>query len=93
MTGDASVGAYRNSTIIVVSLTLFKKAGDQCFSAFKRHGLQGPVDDAFVDSFLCVKPTGSGTKATEYGLGTLDRFQKDFAKWLRGGVRMLESDH
>src|SRR5581483_5420026 len=50
----------------------------------KRHGLQGPVDDAFVDSFLCVRPTGSGTKATEYGLATLDRLQKDFSKWLRG---------
>ncbi len=24
----------------------------------KRHGLQGPVDDAFVESFLCVRPTG-----------------------------------
>ena len=24
----------------------------------KRHGLQGPIDDAFMDSFLLVKPTG-----------------------------------
>ncbi|QDT52935.1 Prolyl oligopeptidase family protein [Caulifigura coniformis] len=24
----------------------------------KRHGLQGPIDDAFMDSFLFVKPTG-----------------------------------
>ena len=24
----------------------------------KRHGLQGPIDDAFMDSFLMVKPTG-----------------------------------
>jgi pimeloyl-ACP methyl ester carboxylesterase len=24
----------------------------------KRHGLQGPIDDAFFDSFLMVKPTG-----------------------------------
>jgi pimeloyl-ACP methyl ester carboxylesterase len=54
----------------------------------KRHGLQGPVDDAFVDSFLCVRPTGQGTKATEYGLATLERFQKDFAKWLRGEPRV-----
>ena len=37
----------------------------------KRHGLQGPVDDAFVESFLCVRPTGSGTKATAYGLEVL----------------------
>ncbi len=25
----------------------------------KRHGLQGPVDDAFLDSFLIVRPTGT----------------------------------
>ncbi|HUQ91891.1 MAG TPA: prolyl oligopeptidase family serine peptidase, partial [Bryobacteraceae bacterium] len=25
----------------------------------KRHGLQGPIDDAFMDSFLMVKPTGT----------------------------------
>ena len=56
----------------------------------KRHGLQGPVDDAFVDSFLCVRPTGSGTKATEYGLATLDGFRKDFAKWLRGDPRVKD---
>jgi len=24
----------------------------------KRHGLQGPIDDAFMDAFLIVKPTG-----------------------------------
>jgi len=56
----------------------------------KRHGLQGPVDDAFVDSFLCVRPTGQGTKATGYGLATLGAFQKDFAKWLRGEPRVKD---
>ena len=25
----------------------------------KRHGLQGPIDDAFMDSFLIVRPTGT----------------------------------
>jgi len=25
----------------------------------KRHGLQGPIDDAFLDSFVIVKPTGT----------------------------------
>src|SRR4029077_5352663 len=24
----------------------------------KRHGLQGPIDDAFLDSFVFVRPTG-----------------------------------
>ena len=56
----------------------------------KRHGLQGPVDDAFVESFLCVRPTGNGSRATEYGLEILDGFQKDFSKWLRGEPRVKD---
>jgi pimeloyl-ACP methyl ester carboxylesterase len=56
----------------------------------KRHGLQGPVDDAFVDSFLCVRPTGSGTAATAYGLEMLNRLQNDFSKWLRGEPRVKD---
>jgi hypothetical protein len=46
------------------------------------------VDDAFLDAFLCVRPTGTGTRATEYGIAVLDQFQKDFSKWLRGDVRV-----
>ena len=29
----------------------------------KRHGLQGPIDDAFMDSFLIVKPTGTAANS------------------------------
>jgi hypothetical protein len=29
----------------------------------KRHGLQGPIDDAFMDSFIIVKPTGTPLSA------------------------------
>ncbi len=29
----------------------------------KRHGLQGPIDDAFLNTFLIVTPSGSGTGA------------------------------
>jgi pimeloyl-ACP methyl ester carboxylesterase len=56
----------------------------------KRHGLQGPVDDAFVESFLCVRPTGSGTGATAYALEMLSRLQHDFSKWLRGEPRVID---
>jgi hypothetical protein len=56
----------------------------------KRHGLQGPVDDAFVDSFLCVRPTGTGTQATAYGLEMLKLLQHDFSKWLRGEPRVKD---
>ncbi len=35
---------------------LVKSASDGTLR--KRHGLQGPIDDAFMDSFLMVRPTG-----------------------------------
>lgn len=57
---------------------------------WKQHALQGPVDDAFMESFLCVRPTGSGTKATAYALEILDQFEKDFSKWLRGNPRVKD---
>jgi pimeloyl-ACP methyl ester carboxylesterase len=33
----------------------------------KRHGLQGPIDDAFMDSFLMVRPTGPPLNETVGG--------------------------
>lgn len=56
----------------------------------KRHGLQGPIDDAFLDSFLCVRPTGPSSPATEYALRALDRFTSDWAKYLRGDLLIKE---
>jgi dienelactone hydrolase len=60
----------------------------------KTHGLQGPIDDAFMDRFLCVRPTGDAWNpaAQEYGRKTLDRFTADFAKWMRGDPR-VKDDH
>jgi hypothetical protein len=40
---------------------------------WKRHGLQGPIDDAFMESFLCVGDPG--------------KFGKEFPKYMRGDVR------
>ena len=40
----------------------------------KRHGLQGPIDDAFMDSFLVVNPPES--------------FRREWAKWMRGDLRV-----
>ena len=34
-------------------------ASDDDGTLRKRHGLQGPIDDAFMDSFLMVRPTGT----------------------------------
>jgi pimeloyl-ACP methyl ester carboxylesterase len=58
----------------------------------KTHGSQGPIDDAFMGPFLCVRPTGDAWNpaAQEYGRKTLDRFMADFAKWMRGDPRVKD---
>ena len=37
--------------------------------ARKRHGLQGPIDDAFMDSFVMVKPTGQADEREDRRVG------------------------
>ena len=58
----------------------------------KRSGLQGPIDDAFMNSFVCIRGTGTPwNKATEdWSRWTLDRFASEFAQWMRGDVRILD---
>jgi pimeloyl-ACP methyl ester carboxylesterase len=58
----------------------------------KTPGLQGPVDDAFMDAFLAVRPTGDAWNpvAQEYGRKMLDRLNADFTKWLRGDPRVKD---
>jgi hypothetical protein len=62
----------------------WKKAG-AVHGLQKSHGLQGPIDDAFMDSFICVKPNGKSA-VSDYALQQLDSFAKDFPKWMRGDV-------
>jgi pimeloyl-ACP methyl ester carboxylesterase len=58
----------------------------------KTPGRQGPIDDAFAESFLCVRPTGAPhhRSANDYARRTLDTFAREFAKWLRGDVRVKD---
>lgn len=49
----------------------------------KRPGLQGPIDDAFSDSFLVVKPTTTHA--------AMDLFLNEYAKWMRGDPRTVEA--
>ncbi len=48
----------------------------------KQHDLQGPVNDAFFDSFLCVTPTGTpfNAIADERGKQELTRFSAAFTR-------------
>jgi hypothetical protein len=58
----------------------------------KVHGLQGPVDDAFMDAFLSVRPTGTAWNriTDEWSNKTLETFSWNFAKWLRGDIRVKD---
>ncbi|HEY2251382.1 MAG TPA: alpha/beta hydrolase-fold protein [Planctomycetaceae bacterium] len=57
----------------------------------KRHNLQGPIDDAFMQPFVCVRGTGTPWNADHaaWANWTLDRFAAEFDKWLRGKVQIV----
>ena len=51
----------------------------------KIHGLQGPIDDAFMEPFLVVTPSGSVDSWTQF---ELDHFQDRWRRLFRGEPRM-----
>jgi hypothetical protein len=57
----------------------------------KRPGLQGPIDDAFMSSFICVRGTSTSSNpvVTAWSNQTLEQFQSEFSKWMRGDVRIV----
>lgn len=59
---------------------------------YKHPGLQGPIDDAFMNSFVCVRGTGTpwNENANQWSEWTLDRFEREFAQWMRGEVRIVD---
>jgi hypothetical protein len=52
----------------------------------KRHALQGPIDDAFLDPFLLVKPTGTpwNEAVHQQALRTMARFDLMWGRFFRG---------
>jgi dienelactone hydrolase len=57
----------------------------------KRRNLQGPIDDAFMQPFVCVRGTGKAWSAeqTAWANWTLARFEREFDKWFRGRVPIV----
>ncbi len=49
-------------------------------SLVKKHGLQGPIDDAFMDSFMMIRPTGVALNPT-VGAWTTNEFQHAAQHW------------
>ena len=64
----------------------WKVAGARLADLHKTHALQGPIDDAFLDPFLLVRPTGTAWNdaVNQQALRTLARFDRLWAKYFRG---------
>src|SRR6185312_11845015 len=58
----------------------------------KQHGLQGPIDDAFMDSFIFVRPTGKALndKVGAWAKNELDLAIAGWRRVFRGDVRIKD---
>ncbi len=58
----------------------------------KRHGLQGPIDDAFMDSFMMVRPTGTplNEKAGKWAAAEMQHAVEHWRNQFRGDARMKD---
>ncbi len=58
----------------------------------KRHGLQGPIDDAFMDSFIMVRPTGQplNEKAGAWAAAELAHATNHWRQQFRGQPRVKD---
>ncbi len=58
----------------------------------KRPGLQGPIDDAFMSSFLVVRPTGktSNEKVAQWAANELAHFTNEWRRHFRGEARVKD---
>ncbi|MBV8882307.1 MAG: prolyl oligopeptidase family serine peptidase, partial [Planctomycetaceae bacterium] len=60
----------------------------------KRHGLQGPIDDAFMDSFVMVTPTGKplNEKVGSWAASEQERAITMWRRFFRGEARVVKDD-
>lgn len=58
----------------------------------KRPGLQGPIDDAFMEPFVCVRGTGTAWSKPlqDWSTASLELFETEFDKWLRGKAPVID---
>jgi hypothetical protein len=58
----------------------------------KRHGLQGPIDDAFLDSFVFVSPTGTplSTKVAQWAASEEKRAIAEWHRQFRGDAQVRD---
>src|SRR5262249_22343515 len=58
----------------------------------KKHGLQGPIDDVFLEPFLVVRPTGTAWNeaANRQAIHALERFDRQYTLAYRGKIRVKD---
>jgi len=58
----------------------------------KRHGLQGPIDDAFMDSFIMVRPTGKpmNDRTGQWVRGEMAHAVEHWRRQFRGEARVKD---
>ncbi|MGO9924317.1 MAG: prolyl oligopeptidase family serine peptidase [Isosphaeraceae bacterium] len=58
----------------------------------KRHGLQGPIDDAFMDSFIMVRPTGQSpnAKVAKWAAAEMQHAIDHWRRQFRGEARVKD---
>jgi hypothetical protein len=74
------------------AITLEKSAGtwklakSEWQGLHKQHALQGPIDDAFLDPFLLVRPTGTpwNPAVNDQALRSMKHFDRLWGKYFRG---------
>jgi pimeloyl-ACP methyl ester carboxylesterase len=64
-------------------------------SMVKKHNLQGPIDDALMDSFLFVKPSSSGwhPEVDAWVVSEMERGVREWHRQMRGDVRIKASEN
>ncbi|MEO2014383.1 MAG: prolyl oligopeptidase family serine peptidase [Fuerstiella sp.] len=66
-------------------------ASDPAAGLRKRHNLQGPIDDAFMDSFVFVRPTGTAANETagRWAAAELERAIEHWRRHFRGDAQVI----
>lgn len=70
------------------------EGGVAAHGLMKKHGLQGPIDDAFMDSFVFVAPTGkfNQAKVEKWVDSELAHGVEQWRKQFRGVARVVKDD-
>jgi hypothetical protein len=72
--------------------TRWAAAVDDAAGLLKRHDLQGPIDDAFMSSFLMVRPTGTATHEAiqKWAKAEQDRAIHEWRTQFRGDAQVKD---